>query len=123
MRNGIRYGSLYERIVANTDDPPNGQSCWNWSAKKDRSYYGRVNIYVPGLGRKVILMSHVVMWLVVTQRVVSVDEMYLMYLELRCSGLEVDHLCHNATCCNPEHMDNRPLTPSENCQRRRTKRY
>jgi len=33
---------------------------------------------------------------------------------------QLDHLCENRACCNPNHMD--PVTPSVNCKRRHRRR-
>lgn len=35
-------------------------------------------------------------------------------------GLDLDHLCRNPPCCNPEHLE--PVTQAENLRRRRLAR-
>ena len=119
---GGPYGNLFSRLVANSRlEHDNEQSCWV-STFKDRCRYGytRVGIYVPGLGRKVKLMTHIVSWLLMTQSITHADDLYLAYVELRCSGLEVDHGCVNAPCMRPDHLE--PVTKAVNCQRRNSRR-
>lgn len=107
---------LYERIIRNTEEPRNAQDCWRWVCSCDRWHYPRMNVYVPGLGKKVKLMTHLVAWLEVHAQAESVDEIYLAYIELRASGLQLDHLCCEPRCVSPEHVE--PVTASENCRRR-----
>lgn len=107
-----RYDNLWLRLMANTADPDNEQSCWIWAAKRDRGGYGRVNVYVPGLGKVVILMAHVaaLCWLEAGCR--CADDLYLAYLEFRASGLELDHECVTPCCIRPCHLT--PKTGLEN---------
>jgi hypothetical protein len=51
----------------------------------------------------------------------TANEVYLAALELRYSGLEIDHTCVNAPCCNPDHLDG-PITGSENTLRRNSRK-
>ena len=110
------YTNLYHRLVANTHEPQNMQDCWCWSAKRDRGGYGRFNLYVPALRAKVILMSHIALWVWLHTEPDSANEFYLFYREFTASGLELDHLCRFTTCINPDHVE--PKTASENCKRR-----
>lgn len=110
------YRDLFHRLVANTADPEWSGGCWPWLGKRDRWYYGRVNVYVPGLGRMVILMAHICAWVWLEAECTSADELYLAYQELQASGLELDHLCSEPTCISPDHHE--PVTGSENCKRR-----
>jgi hypothetical protein len=107
-----RYDNLWLRLMANTADPDNEQSCWIWEAKRDRGGYGRVNVYVPGLGAVVILMSHIAAWCWLEARCESADDLYLAYLEFRSSGLELDHRCVTPCCIRPDHL--LPITGPEN---------
>jgi hypothetical protein len=68
--------------------------CWEWKAAKARGY-GRF-----GVGSKVVL-AHRWAWL---NLVGPIGE-----------GLELDHLCRNRACVNPDHMQ--PVTHTENVRR------
>lgn len=115
------YATLYERLVANTVEPDNEQACWCWARRKrDRTGYGRINVYTPGLLRVRTMHVHVAMWLHLQLPAgYTADDLYLAALELLCSGLQVDHLCHNPACLRPDHLDEDPVTPKENSARRR----
>ncbi len=110
------YTDLFSRLVANTSEPEWSGGCWPWTAKRDRWYYGRVNVYVPGLRKVVILMAHICAWVWIEARCACADDLWLAYQELQASGLELDHLCTEPTCINPDHHD--PVTGAENCKRR-----
>lgn len=112
---------LYARIGRNTDVPENEQACWPWLRQRDRWGYGRMNLYVPGLGRAVKVQAHVLLWVCVYAQVATPNEAYLAYLELVTSGLEIDHLCVEAACCNPDHLE--VVTASENCRRREARKF
>lgn len=48
----MRYASLYERLIANTAEPENAQSCWTWTGPTRRHGGGdrpSISIRVPGL--------------------------------------------------------------------------
>lgn len=110
------YDNLFTRLVANTHAPTSELGCWPWKAKKDRWGYGRLNVYVPGLARRVIVQAHLAMLVCVEASPANADEFWLAYLELRHSGLELDHTCVVPSCIHPDHHD--PVTPKQNCQRR-----
>jgi hypothetical protein len=65
----------------------------------------------------VTLYAHVLMFVHLESGARGGDALYLAYLEFKSSGLEVDHLCHNPECINPDHLD--AVTPKENRRRRR----
>lgn len=111
-----RYPSLYARLVSNTDWNEAVDGCWVWKAKRDRWGYGRLNVYVPGLAATVTVQAHLALFVWMQSGAMSVDEWWLGYLELRHSGLEVDHLCRNPTCISPGHLEE--VTPKENTRRR-----
>jgi hypothetical protein len=116
-----RHATLYERILANCRvDEDASDPCWEFNGQCDRWGYARMNVRRPGLGQPVKLMAHIVAWLLVHVAPASREELFEAYHELQCSGLELDHLCVNPCCVNPQHLD--PVTPSENCQRRNDRR-
>lgn len=98
-----RYASLYERIVANLHEPENEQACWVWALQCGVGGYGRINVYDPTTRKPVKLMVHRVLWEQFNGPVPD--------------GHELDHLCHNPPCCNPDHL--RVVLPKENCANRR----
>jgi hypothetical protein len=110
------YPDLFARLMANTHEPENDRACWAWSGKRDRWGYGRVNVYVPGLGAVVTLMAHLAVWLWVEAGCTTADDLWLAYQELQASGLEIDHLCVVPNCVHPDHHE--PVTSRENSQRR-----
>jgi hypothetical protein len=114
---GRRYGSLWERLMANTAEPDSEQGCWCWTGSKRSSYgYGRLNLYVPELAANRPVTAHVLAWVMLETGIMAPGPLYLAYLELRCSGLELDHLCNETRCINPDHLE--PVTPQQNCERR-----
>jgi hypothetical protein len=113
---GSPYASLHARLIAGTTEPDNEQACWLWFRQRDRYGYGRLTIWVPGLGCTVKLTAHILLYVWGEARCNTVDEAYLAYLELTSSGLELDHLCKVPSCIRPDHLE--PVTPSVNCQRR-----
>lgn len=70
--------------------------CWNWTAGKCGQGYGGFNVN-SNAGRKK-LQAHRVSY---TTLVGPIPE-----------GLEIDHLCRNTSCVNPDHLE--PVTHTEN---------
>lgn len=111
-RNAVRYGSLWERLIANTAEPINGQGCWLWTGACDRHGYARISSHVPGVGKR-SRMAHIVLWELLNGPVPR--------------GFELDHICaHGANgyaafmsrrCINPDHLD--PATKVQNAANRR----
>ena len=62
-------------------------SCWNWIACKDKLGYGRFHY-----GSR-------------TQHVLSHRFAYELIKGNIPEGLELDHLCRNSSCVNPEHLE------------------
>jgi len=114
------YPTLHLRLVANTAEPASDNGCWPWTSKRDRWGYGRLNVYVPGLLAVVTVQAHLALFVRLEAAPADMDEFWLAYLELRHSGLELDHLCVTPNCIHPDHHE--PVTASENCQRRDARR-
>jgi hypothetical protein len=102
--------------MANSTCPESAQDCWRWTARLDREGYGIVNVHTPGLCRNATLKAHIVGFIWLQVGAVSADDLYLAYKEHSASGLELDHLCGERWCINPDHLE--LVTGSENCQRR-----
>jgi hypothetical protein len=87
-----------------TDLPANMQSkitvnesgCWHWTAAVNSRNYGQVG--VDGVSKS-------------THRIT-----YQLLVGPIPEGLQIDHLCRNTRCCNPEHLE--PVTALENRRRR-----
>ncbi|MCL4695481.1 MAG: hypothetical protein KJ023_00240 [Burkholderiaceae bacterium] len=120
-RNGARYPNLYQRLLANAQEPEHDSGCWPWLGKRDRGHYPRVNVWVPGLQRRVTLQAHIALWVWLHAEPAGIDEFYLQYHTLTSSGLQLDHLCVTATCVCPDHID--LCTPQENMRRRDDRRH
>jgi len=72
--------------------------CWRWTGFIDKGGYGRIR----AAGRDTpILYAHRVAYELL---IGSVPE-----------GLQLDHLCRNKWCCNPQHLE--PVTMAENLRR------
>jgi hypothetical protein len=73
-------------------DKKGKNGCWNWVASKNKAGYG-------------------VCWTGFTTAVAHRVSFFLVkgYLP---AGMDLDHVCHNKACVNPEHL--RPVTRSQN---------
>lgn len=110
-----RYSNNWGRLVANSEPEfDNEQACWHWKGRTWTSNgYPKLKLYVPGLGREVDMMAHILAWLIHQPHVgQTANELYLAYVELRCSGLEIDHGCVCPPCIRPDHLE--PVTHSKN---------
>ena len=90
MTRQTRYGSLYERLVANTHEPEGVHGCWLWKGAVGGSGYGRVNQRVGGKHKA--LDAHRVMAEVLLGRSLGKEE-------------QSDHLCFNPACIAPDHIE------------------
>lgn len=71
-----------------------GESCWEWTAQRDKDGYGRFFFDRPMAAHRASLL--------------------LAGLEIP-AGMEVDHLCRNRSCVNPAHLE--VVTGRENLAR------
>lgn len=109
------YGSPVSRLFSTVRDGAAANECWEGTGKSAcRKGYFRQNYWIPGLGRAVKLTTHVLAWIANETGLTSIDELYLAYLEVRYSGLEIDHRCVNRACRNPQHLS--PMTHQQNVQ-------
>lgn len=101
-KNGRRYASLYERLVANTVvDEQHG--CWIWTGPVD-NHYPRVTVRLPGVPHPVKVQAHRAMLELSTGYYFPFDE----------AG---HYRCFNPLCIHPDHL--RIETPAENLSTRR----
>jgi hypothetical protein len=74
------------------------EGCWEWQGDTSSNGYGK---WAKGPGQRVRAI-HRITWEHHNNQEVP-------------EGLQLDHLCRNRLCCNPEHLE--PVTPSENTLR------
>lgn len=72
--------------------------CWEWKGRTNRNGYGWAQ-KTPGEDFRVV---HRIMWEDAHNAPVP-------------DGLQLDHLCRNRLCCNPEHLE--PVSNAENTTR------
>jgi hypothetical protein len=96
--------SVLDRLVSKLDfdgtvseHRPDLGPCWIWTASL-RDGYGQISI---GTRPQQMRSSHVVLYEITVGEVPA--------------GCELDHLCRNRACCNPDHLD--PVTHLENILR------
>ena len=70
----------------------NDEPCWNWVGAKNKQGYGRFNVN----GKAVRTHRY----------------SYELFKKSIPTGLVIDHLCKNTSCCNPDHLE--PVTQKEN---------
>lgn len=81
---------FWQKVDKNT---PTG--CWNWTGSKGPLGYGSIRI------QQQLYRAH--------------RFAYTLLKGTDISGLELDHLCRNPSCVNPDHLE--PVTHQENCRR------
>lgn len=75
--------------------PDEATGCWNWTGTKSDSGYGRVSI--DGRAHQ----AHRIAYEILRAQIPD--------------GMQIDHLCRNRACLNPDHME--PVTQRENIMR------
>jgi hypothetical protein len=89
----MRGAPTLERLMAKVEKAESG--CWEWTAKKDARGYGQFKI--DGKVRRAHQVS------------------YELTIGPVPTGMEIDHLCRDRGCCNPEHLE---AVPHEENMRR-----
>lgn len=93
----VKAAPFWSRVDTNGPTPeacPDRGPCWLWLGGTSNSY-GAIKFQ----GRSTL--AHRVAWLLVRGAVPD--------------GLELDHLCRNKRCCNPDHLE--PVSHAENSRR------
>lgn len=101
------YDSLFQRLVANSEptDPDNPRACWVWTGKVRAGgshAYPHINVWRDGSHKT--LKAHRVMMEEVLDRPLG-------------PWVEVDHLCHNTLCVNPDHLREATFVQNQNNRR------
>ncbi len=81
-----RTTALKDRLMRRITISESG--CWQWTGAIDASGYGRI-----GIGRRGEGVNY-------THRVA-----YELFVGPIPKGRDLDHLCRNRPCCNPEHLE------------------
>lgn len=113
------YGSLFERLVANSSGPPEGQNengCWLWSGNTDSKGYGRLALRMPGRKNPTGVRAHRAM----EQHLRAQDALREadfaaqdpfgplhddgdLLADMDPDEETIEHLCGNEGCVNPDH--------------------
>jgi hypothetical protein len=94
----LRNAPVLARLMYRTAALPNG--CWEWRGSANPRGYGHIRLDMNG-------------------RIYAVHRVaYEQLVGPIPAGLEIDHLCFNRRCVNPDHLE--PVTRLENVRRGRT---
>ncbi len=86
--------SLQDRLMMNIVVSPE-TACWLWTGCGDKKGYGRTSVRdKPGLAHRIS---------------------YEVFVGVIPENLEIDHLCSNRRCINPNHLE--PVSRQENIRR------
>ena len=66
-------------------------NCWIWTAYKDRDGYGVFSIHIKGTRQSIPIKAYRLT--------------YELFKEDTPKGLQIDHLCRNRACVNPDHLE------------------
>lgn len=97
IKTGTILKPIKEKLFSKVALPAAADECWNWIGSKSTKGYG-------------ILRSG-------TSKLSSYRVMFELYKGPIDPGSEIDHVCHNKGCVNPEHL--RQVTTAQNQQNRR----
>lgn len=102
-KRGVPPSSPVGRILLKTriEDRGYDTACWIFTGHVQNAGYGQISDV--GTGKRMTRTCHRVMWESVNGSIPK--------------GLDIDHLCHQKTCCNPQHLE--AVTRSENLRRRK----
>lgn len=103
MSNHKGFKGLFQRLVRNTAEPDNDQSCWLWTGPV-RKRYPMLVIRHPETGKVKTLSAHRAVQVILECGEES--ELFLdLYAAYSASELQADHLCFaNPLCINPDHL-------------------
>lgn len=96
-----RYRDMEERLIANSL-VCHQTGCWDWIGKRHYAGYPHITVRIPGRRSPVNRKAHRVAYETLKGPIAP--------------GMEIDHICRNRCCINPDHL--REVTPVENCANR-----
>lgn len=91
-------GTVWEYLATRIRIEENG--CWTWLGAKSRGGYGNMDWKGSGVPNTTVV--HRIVW-------------FWTHGKFPPAGLQLDHLCRNRACCNPDHLE--PVTQLENYRR------
>lgn len=94
---GRKGRPLLERLLERVDVG----DCWEWTGTVSRNGYGAFMFLDPTAGKVVNKLAHRLVYEQLTGPIPA--------------GLDLDHLCRNRRCVNPDHLE--PVTRRENLRR------
>lgn len=90
------FERLCERVVVDL-----ATGCWEWTGQKGPNGYGKIGVGQRSKGEKRTIYTHRLAFESVRGQIPE--------------GMDLDHLCRNRGCCNPDHLE--PVTRRENTRR------
>lgn len=84
-----RYASMYERLVAHTSEPESDNGCWEHDGTcNNRGGYPTINVRENGK----------------TKHIYAFKAMWECVYGSAPQGYQIDHVCQNQRCVNPDHL-------------------